>query len=163
MHGWLIYLGLSLCLLFNSTGLSAETKKTGLTVPVKYEGGTLALSQGRIKATVAEDEVTLLHGSQKLAIPLQNITAVTCGIEVHRRFGAPVLGMVPRMHLEKTELHYIGLTWTDDNAGDKAAKIEAVLKLTSGEYRDFLAALERLTGRKAVNTGKVPTTVRYEL
>ena len=33
----------------------------------------------------------------------------------------------------------------------------------AGAGRDFLAALERLTGRKAVNTGKVPTTVRYEL
>jgi hypothetical protein len=159
MNGRHLFFALSVVLFFNSPSAVAGTKKIGLTVPVKYEGGTLPMSQGRIKATVDEDEVALLHGNRKLAIPAQNITAVTCGTELHRRFGASVLGMVPGMHLDKTESHYIGLSWT----GEKAEKTEVVLKLTTGEYRDFLAALERLTGRKAVDTGKVPTTVRYEL
>jgi hypothetical protein len=38
-----------------------------------------------------------------------------------------------------------------------------LLKLNSGEYREFLAALERLTGRKAVDANKTPTVVHYDL
>jgi hypothetical protein len=64
------------------------------------------------------------------------------------------------MHLDKSETYYVGLTWTD---GSGAAKVDAVIRFSAGEYRDFVAALERLTGTKAVNTGKVPTVVRYDL
>jgi hypothetical protein len=63
------------------------------------------------------------------------------------------------MHLEKAETYYVGITL---NAAGKP-KGELVLKLSNGEYRDFLAALERITGMKAVNAAKVPTVVRYEL
>jgi hypothetical protein len=38
-----------------------------------------------------------------------------------------------------------------------------LFKLNSGEYREFLAALERLTGRKAVDANKTPTVVHYDL
>jgi hypothetical protein len=131
---------------------SAETRKTGLTVPVTYAGGTLPLSQGKIKATVEEDTVVLHRGSHKVSIPIQSITAISSGTDVRRRFGASVLGVVPRMHLDKAETHYVGLTW---------AGAEAVLKLNASEYRDFVAMLERLTGRKATDTRKTPTVVRY--
>jgi len=143
-------------------GVAAPARKAGFTILAKYEGGTVALSPGRIKATIAEDEVVFLHGNQKLAIPLKNITAVTCSTDVRRRFGSSVLGIVPLVHLDKTELHYIGLTWTGNSNGEKS-KVEMVLRLTSGEYRDFLAAIERLAGIKAVNADKVPTVVRYDL
>jgi len=39
--------------------------------------------------------------------------------------------------------------------------VDAILTLSGGEYRGFLAALERLTGRKALNTGKMASVVRY--
>jgi hypothetical protein len=146
-------------LLFGNAAYSAPAQKTGFTVLAKYEGGTLPLSPGKIKATIAEDEVVFLHGSQRLAIPIKNITAVTCNTDVRRRFGASLLGMVPLMHLDKTEIYYIGLSWT----GDKDSKAEMVLRLTGGEYRDFLAVIERLAGIKAVNADKVPTVVRYEI
>jgi hypothetical protein len=137
----------------------AATKKAGLTVPVKYEGGTLPLGQNKIKATIAENEIVFVQGNRRYAIPVGNIAAVTCGIDVRRRFGATVLSVVPRMHLEKAETYYVGITL---NAAGKP-KGELVLKLSNGEYRDFLAALERITGMKAVNAAKVPTVVRYEL
>jgi len=140
-------------LLTVSSGFAAGTRKTGVTFPMKYEGGTLPFGQHKIKATVAEDELLLIHGSQRLAIPLRNITALSCGTDVRRRVGASVLERVPRMHLDKAESYYIGLTWTGN---------EAVVKLSGAEYRDFLAALERLTGIKAVNTSRVPTVVRYD-
>jgi len=161
MKVWLVLFCLSLSLLpVHADG----TKKTGATFPAKYEGGTLPLNQHRITATVGEDEVVFVHGNQRFAVPLQNITAISCGTDIRRRFGAAVLGVVPRMHLDKAEAYYVGLTWTGNSGeGQKASKVEAVFKLGNSEYRDFVAVLERLTGRKAVNTGKVPTVVRYDL
>jgi hypothetical protein len=134
------------------TAASAETRKTGLTVPVRYEGGTLPLIQGKIRATVEEDAVVLHQRKQKVSIPIESISAISSGIDVRRRFGASVLGVVPKMHLDKAETHYVGLTW-------KGA--EAVLKLNAAEYHDFLATLERLTGHKATDTTKTATVVRY--
>jgi hypothetical protein len=160
MNRWLVFLYLSMMLV----PIEAGTKKADFTVPVRYEGGTLSFDQGRLKAAIADDELVLTRGDQKVSIPIKNITAVTCGTDVRRRFGAVVLGVVPGMHLDTAEQHYIGLTW-DNNTHDrdKATKAEAVLSVGNGEYGDFLAALERLTGKKAINTRKVPTVVRYEL
>ena len=41
---------------------SAAPKKTGFTVPVIYEGGTVPMNPGKIKATVDEDRVVARHG-----------------------------------------------------------------------------------------------------
>jgi hypothetical protein len=38
-----------------------------------------------------------------------------------------------------------------------------LLKLSRGEYRDFLTALEQVTGIKAIDTNLVPTVVRYQI
>jgi hypothetical protein len=119
------------------------------------------MNPGRIRATVAEDQVVILHGSKKLTIPLKNITAITCNTDVRRRFGASVLGIVPLMHLDKAETHYVGLSWNGDS--EKTPKAEMVLRMTNAEFRDFLAVMERLAGIKAVNADKVPTVVRYEI
>ena len=128
------------------------TKRTGVIFSMKYEGGTLPFGQQKIRAKVAEDELLLIHGDRRLAIPLDHITALSCGVDVRRRTGAGVLEKIPHMHLDKSEAYYVGLTWGGN---------EAVLKLSASEYRDFVAALERLTGMKAVDTGRVPTVVRY--
>jgi hypothetical protein len=141
---------------------SAATKKTGFTVPVVYTGGTLPLNPGKIKVVVGEDAVILVHGNQRVSIPMENITAISSGTDVRRRFGASVLGVVPLMHLDKAETHYIGLTWTGA-VTERTSRVDAVLKLNGGEYRDFLAMLERLTGRKATDPSKTATVVRYEL
>ena len=143
---------------------AAGTKKAGLTVPARYEGGTLPLNQHKITATIAEDKVVIAQGDRQFAVPIDSITDISYGADVRRRFGASVLGVVPAVHLDKTERHYIGMTWTrESDDGGKPSSVQAVLKLSSAECRNFLAALERLTGRKAVNTGKVPTVVRYAL
>jgi hypothetical protein len=152
------FLSVSLTLL---TANAAGTKQTGITVPVKYEGGTLSLSRGKLTATITEDELVFTRGNQKLSVSLTNIRAVTCGIEVRRRSGATVLGVVPRLHLDTAEEHYVGLTL--EAGGQMNSGIEAVLKMNGGQYRDFLTTLERLTGRRAVNTGEIPTVVQYGL
>ena len=122
-----------------ATGASAST------FHVKYEGGTLPLGQGKMHVTIAADKVVFTQGRHALAIPLQNITMISCNTDVRRRFGA-----------------YVGLTWTSNRRdSEPASRIEGVFKLSSSDYDDFLSTLERLTGRKAVDTHRVPTVVRY--
>jgi hypothetical protein len=69
------------------------------------------------------------------------------------------------MRLDASRQHYIGLTWADNPSEDsgKTPKAEAVLRMKAGDYRDFLDVLERLTGKKPVDTGKSPAVVRYRL
>ena len=98
------------------------------------------------------------HG-QRFVVPVQNINEISYAIDVHRRFGAAVLRLVPLVDLDKVEDRYVGVTWTDNTR----KTVEVLFKLNHDEYRDFVAALERLTGKKAVNTNKTPTVVHYEL
>ena len=154
-----------LCILLTLLSANATAAKAhGFMLPMKYEGGTLPLGQSKTYATVSEKKVVFTQGNRKLAIPLQNITAIWCNTSVRRRFGAPVLGVVPRLHLDTAEAYYIGLTWTGDHHDDApAARIDGVFKLRAGEYYNFLTTLERLTGKKAVDTHRVPAIVRYGL
>jgi hypothetical protein len=70
-------------------------------------------------------------------------------------------GSTITLTVDTTEEHYIGLTFEADR--QQTSRIEAVLKMNGGQYREFLVTLERLTGRKAINTSKVPTVVQYGL
>ncbi|HEY1242405.1 MAG TPA: hypothetical protein VGF16_17700 [Bryobacteraceae bacterium] len=129
---------------------------------MKYEGGSLPLEQGKTQVTISESKVVFTQGQHKLAIPLQNITMISCNTDVRRRFGASVLGAVPKLHLDTAETHYVGLTWIgESHEGQPPARLEGVFKLSTGDYTDFLTTLERLTGQKAVDTHRVPTVVRY--
>jgi hypothetical protein len=65
--------------------------------------------------------------------------------------GATVLG--------ESETYYVGVSWT----GAQSTPAQVVLKLSRSQYRGFLAALERSTGIKAVDTNQVPTVVRYRV
>ncbi len=125
-----------------------------------YAGGTLPLNQSRVRAAIGKNEVVFMQHGYRIAVPLKNITDISCGTEVHRRLGASVLDVVPLMHLGETEYHYIGVAWSGNNG---AARAQVLLKLSRGEYREFLAALEQLTGLKAINTNQVPTVVHYNI
>jgi len=126
-----------------------------LQAATKYEGGTAPIDHGKLKVSISGDQVVLTHGSRKVAVTADQITALSCDTESRKRFGAAVLGVV---HLDTAEQHFIGLSWTENDR-----KTEAVLRLSGGQYRSVLAKLERLTGKKAVDTGKVPTIVQYGL
>ena len=147
----------SAMLLSTGTGFAAEMTGTGVKFPALYEGGSLRLDQGRIKAAIGENELVFLRGNQKLAIPLQSITAVTYGSDHHRS----VLCFVPFLDLDKE--HYVGLTWSGTVPDGGQVSNEAVLRFREGRYRHFVEALERLTGIKAVNADKLPALVRYGL
>lgn len=134
---------------------------TQASMPMRYEGGTLPLGQGKTEASISENRLVFTQGHRKLAIPLQNITRIACNTDVRRRFGAPVLGAVPRLHLDTSEIYYVGLTWTNHREDQPAMTWEGIFKLSGSEYSKFLETLERLTGKKAVDTSRVPAIVQY--
>jgi hypothetical protein len=131
-------------------------------MPLRYEGGTLPLGLGKIKVTVSEDKLVFTQGARKLSIPLQKLEGIARNTDVRRRFGASVLSAVPRVHLDTVEEYYVGLTWTDSGPeGQFGTRLEGVFKLSGSDYYNFLATLERLTGKKAVDTHRAPAVVRY--
>jgi hypothetical protein len=88
-----------------------------------------------------------------ITIPASAITEVSYGQDVHRRVGAAVglafvsLGVGALMALSKSKKHYVGLTWAD---GDKKGGL--AVQCDKNEYRGVLAALEGVSGKKAVNS-----------
>ncbi len=57
------------------------------------------------------------------------------------------LGVGALMALSKSKKHYIGLTWAD---GDKKGGF--AMQCDKNDYRGELAALEGITGKKAVDS-----------
>ena len=142
---------------------AGEKGAVGSNYPASYEGGSLPLRHSKVKATLGTDEVVLVQRGQRIAVPAGSITEIACATGVHRRLGAAVLDVVPYMHLGETEDHYVGVTWMQ-NAGTSGAapKAEVLFRLSKSEYSGFLAGLERLTGKKAVDTNQNLTTIHYD-
>ena len=86
-------------------------------------------------------------------IPVNAVTEVSYGQDVHRRVGAAIglavvsLGIGALMALSQSKKHYIGLTW--DDAGKKGG---LALQADKNDYRGLLAGLEGITGKKAVDS-----------
>jgi hypothetical protein len=156
-------LGFALALAQPGIVFAGEKSVAAARYPANYEGGSLPLRHSKVKATLGTDEVILVQHGQRIAVPATDITEIACATGVHRRLGAAVLDVVPYMHLGETENHYVGVTWTkSEETGGRTPKAEALFKLNKGEYTSFLAGLERLTGKKAVDTNQVVTTVHYD-
>jgi hypothetical protein len=150
-------------ILFLSISLvpAALAKKPATEYPAMYAGGSLPLGHHRVYATMGKDEVVFVQRGRRIAVPVRNITEISCGTEVRRRLGASVLDVVPLMHLGETEDRYIGVSWLGARGDNTRAQV--LLKLSRADYDDFLAALEQATGIKAVNTNQVPTVVHYQV
>lgn len=141
-------------------GFASDPKKDRIAFPATYVGGSLPLSHDKVKAELGEDAVVLVQDKRRISVPIKDITQISCGREVRRRFGATVLDHVPLMRLGESEENHVGVTWTD---GARTATVEVIFKLNKDDYHEFLAALERRTGMKAVDTTRVPTVVRCDL
>jgi len=154
--------GFSLMVFHPAAMVAGERSADSTNYPASYEGGSLPLRHSKVKATLGAGEVVLVQHGQRIAVPAARITEIACATGVRRRFGAAVLDVVPYMHLGETEDHYIGVSWIrDGDAGGTAPKVEVLFRLNKGEYSSFLAGLERLTGKKAVDTNQSRTTVHY--
>lgn len=141
-----------LCSLLSIASFAAD--KSGFAV--KYDGGTIAdLKTGtEIRINPSGTTVTITKGKDDLiSIPAASITEISYGQDVHRRVGAAIglavisFGAGLLMALAKSKKHYVGLTWaTGDVKGGFAVQAD------KNDYRGLLAALEGVTGKKAVDT-----------
>jgi hypothetical protein len=146
------FIALFLCLLFPSTVFAADANGFKVT----YDGGSLQnLKTGSdVQIMVEPTKVRIIRGKEELAsIPAASITEVSYGQDVHRRVGTAIglavisFGIGGLMALSKSKKHYIGLTWAD---GDKKGGF--AMQCDKNDYRGELAALEGITGKKAVNS-----------
>ena len=141
-----------LCSLLSIASFAAD--KEGFAV--KYDGGSIAdLKTGTdIRINPSGTTITISKGkTDVLSIPAASITEISYGQDVHRRVGAAIglavvsFGAGLLMALAKSKKHYIGLTWaTGDVKGGFAVQAD------KNDYRGLLAALEGLTGKKAVDS-----------
>jgi hypothetical protein len=140
------------CFMLALSSFAAE--KEGFAV--KYDGGTIAsLKTGTdFRINPSGTTITLTRGKEDVAsIPAASITEISYGQDVHRRIGAAIglavisFGVGALMALTKSKKHFIGLTWaTGDVKGGFAMQCD------KNDYRGLLAALEGLTGKKAVDS-----------
>ena len=126
---------------------SVALAKKSSDYPATYAGGSLPLNHNRVRAELGTGEVIFIQHNRRIAVPAKNITEISCGAEARRRL----------MHLGEAEDYYIGVTWSTTGA----APSQVLLRLSRREYGQLLAALEQLTGVKAIDTNQVPTVVRY--
>jgi len=140
-----------LCLLIPGLAFAGENS-----YKVTYDGGSLAdVKAGTgVKLFIEGDKIRFLNDKKELVtIPASAVTEISYGQDVHRRIGSAVavgvvtLGVGALMALTKSKKHFVGLTWAN---GDQKGGL--AMQCDKNEYRGILAALEGITGKKAVNS-----------
>lgn len=144
-------LAVLLCLLIPAwAGASDNSYK------VIYDGGSLqgVKSNTDAKLFIDPTQIRLVKDKNELiVIPANAVTEISYGQDVHRRVGAAIgvavftLGIGALLALTKSKKHFIGLTWSN---GD--AKGGFAMQCDKNQYRGILAALEGITGKKAVDS-----------
>lgn len=146
-------LALLLSIAIPSTLLAADAQSG---YKVTYDGGSLldTKSGAGLKLQITQTTITFVRDKvDVVTIPTSAITEISYGQDVHRRVGAAIglavvsLGIGALMALTKSKKHYVGLTWAD---GDKKGGL--AIQCDKNEYRGILAALEGVTGKKAVDS-----------
>ncbi len=123
---------------------------------VTYDGGSVPdVKAGTgVRLYIEGNQIRFVKGGSDLVtIPAASVTEVSYGQDVHRRVGAAVglafvsLGVGALMALSKSKKHYVGLTWAD---GDRKGGL--AIQCDKNDYRGVLAAIEGVTGKKAVDS-----------
>ncbi len=144
---------LLLCLVVPSVMFAAD-KENGY--KVIYDGGSITdvKSGSGLKLYIDSTNIRLVRDKTEIAnIPASSITEVSYGQDVHRRVGTAVavgvftLGLGALTALSKSKKHFVGLTWAD---GEKKGGL--AMQCDKNEYRGILAALEGVSGKKAVDS-----------
>jgi len=138
------------------------------TMSMKYEGGSLPLKlHDGVKVALSANQISIWQKKETFMVQTGSITEISYGNDVHRRVGAAIgvgivtLGIGAMLLLVKTKKHYVGIVWDDAKSGENSepakslpampSKGGTIFKVGKGEYRGFIAALEGITGKKAVN------------
>ncbi len=148
------FLAVVLCLLFPVSVFAAEPSNS---YKVTYDGGSLlGVKSGEGAKLVLEPKTIRMQGkkdAELVAIPVGAVTEISYGQDVHRRVGTAIglavisFGIGALMALSKSKKHFVGLTWAD---GEKKGGF--VMQCDKNEYRGILAALEGITGKKAIDS-----------
>jgi hypothetical protein len=146
-------LAVILCLAIPTLSIASDSQPS---FKVKYDGGSLqnAKAGADLKVYVDSNSVRITQGNTEIANILPStITELSYGQDVHRRVGAAIglavisFGIGGLMALTKSKKHFVGLTWAD---GDKKGGF--AMQCDKNDYRGVLAALEGVSGKKAVNS-----------
>jgi hypothetical protein len=145
------FIAVILCLLFPLVSFAANNS-----YKVAYDGGSLQnLKSGTgVQLALEPAAIKIIRGKEELVnIPAKAVTEISYGQDVHRRIGTAIglavvsFGIGALMALSKSKKHFVGITWAD---GDKKGGF--VMQCDKNEYRGILAALEGMTGKKAVDS-----------
>lgn len=134
----------------NSELGGVEIKEDGVMSFARYEGGSLSLKQNKITTYVNENEVVLVQGKQRFAIPVKAVAEVLDGNAVPSRVGAATGSAVLATGAKNRsagDLTVVGIVWKDAEK-----KNGVVLRVDKGDFPAFVSALETVTGLKATNT-----------
>jgi len=100
------------------------------------------------------NQIRIVHDKDTLVtIPAGSVTEISYGQDVHRRIGAAIglaifsFGLGALLALSKSKKHFVGLTWAN---GDQKGGF--AMQCDKSDYRGVLAALEGITGKKAVDS-----------
>src|SRR3981081_3769214 len=147
---------LALLLCFAIVQVSLAVAKDDGGYSVVYDGGSLpGLKAGKkLRMYIETNQIRLVEDKTLVTTLVPNtIQEISYGQDVHRRVGAAIglavvsFGIGALMALTKSKKHFIGLTWaTGDVKGGFAMQCD------KNDYRGLLAALEGLTGKKAVDS-----------
>ncbi len=146
-------LAIILCITIPAALIAAESQPS---FKVRYDGGSLQNAKAGADLTLFVDSnsVRIMQGKTEIANILpSSITEVSYGQDVHRRVGAAIgiavvsFGIGALMALTKSKKHYVGLTWAN---GDQKGGF--AMQCDKNDYRGVLAALEGVSGKKAVNS-----------
>jgi CxxC motif-containing protein (DUF1111 family) len=144
-------LAVALCIVIPATLFAADNGYN-----VTYTGGSLSgVKAGNgVKLFIDGKQIRFAKGKNELVtIPASAITEISYGQDVHRRVGTAVavgaftLGLGALTALSKSKKHFIGVTWAN---GDEKGGL--AIQCDKNDYRGILAALEGVSGKKAVNS-----------
>jgi len=142
-----------LCIVMPAALFAADSQPS---FKVKYDGGSLqnAKAGSDLSLYIDSNSVRVMQGKAEIAnIVPSSITEVSYGQDVHRRVGAAIglavisLGIGGLMALTKSKKHFVGVTWAN---GDQKGGF--AMQCDKNDYRGVLAALEGVSGKKAVNS-----------
>lgn len=127
--------------------LAGDVREDGVMSFARYEGGVFSLKPNKVTTYVNENEVVLVQGKQRFAIPVKAVAQVLDGDGVHSRVGTATGMVIPAAGTKNQSagnLTDVGIVWT---GGGK--KNGVVLRLDKGDFPAFVSALETVTGLKA--------------
>ena len=120
---------------------------------VRYNGGSISTKTNSEEwdnhLSISSDAIVFtLKDGQSVTIPPKKVSSISYGQEAHRRVGTAVglavisLGIGALFALHKTKLHYIGVTYTDNDGKSQGLLLQG----DKSNFRAILVALQGVTG-----------------